>query len=333
MRSVLVMLALLLPAVAPAQSGDKAAANALFDEGRQLVRAKRFAEACAKFEASLAILPQLGVRLNLADCLERTGRLASAYAEFREAASMAARAGDDREDFARQRMAKLDARRPRLVVKLAPGADLPGLVVARDGSPVPPAAFGTEVPVDPGEHTVEAAAPDRVPHVARVEALEGALVSVEIPVLAPVEKPAPPPAPPPEPAPVAAAPPPPPVIRDEVRLRPVDLDPGRGRRRLGLVVGAGGAAATAAGLVFGYLAMSTVNGAKDRGDCNDDLACNAAGVDEVNRARTWGNLSTITVGVGLAALAGGAVLYLTAPEGPRVEVSLSGSGLVVAGSF
>jgi hypothetical protein len=79
--------------------------------------------------------------------------------------------------------------------------------------------------------------------------------------------------------------------------------------------------------------MSTVNGAKDRGDCNDDLACNAAGVDEVERARTWGNLSTITVGVGLAALAGGAVLYLTAPKRPRVEVSFTGTSLLVAGRF
>src|SRR6185369_7977058 len=102
-RYALVAILWLCPALAAAQnaSDTKAKANELFADGQHLIAAGDFDGACSKFEASLQLLDRLGVRLNLADCHERQGRTATAWAEFREAASQADKQGDDRAAYAR----------------------------------------------------------------------------------------------------------------------------------------------------------------------------------------------------------------------------------------
>src|SRR5262249_37857478 len=62
-----------------------AEANALWAEGRRLMAAGETVQACAKFETSLAIIPKLGTRLNLANCYEALGRIASAWSAFQVA--------------------------------------------------------------------------------------------------------------------------------------------------------------------------------------------------------------------------------------------------------
>src|SRR5262245_7592757 len=94
-----------------------AAAEALFQEGRRLAADGKIAEACAKFEASYHTVPALGVRLNLARCWRQLGRTASAWAEYRGAAEMAARAHDPRENEARQRAEELAPLVAHLTVK------------------------------------------------------------------------------------------------------------------------------------------------------------------------------------------------------------------------
>ena len=80
-----------VPATAWAQSAaDKAVADTLFNEGKKLL-GKNDSLACEKFEASLAKATQLGTQLALASCYERVGRTASAWGEFRAAASAAAK--------------------------------------------------------------------------------------------------------------------------------------------------------------------------------------------------------------------------------------------------
>src|SRR5262249_27295421 len=140
---------------------DKASANVLFDEGKRLIHEGRPAEACPKFEAALRLAQTLGTKLNLADCYRRVGRTASAWVGFRGAASMAMLARDEREGFARERVAELERSLARLTIRLSPGADVAGLAIRRDGSPVDAALLGAGVPVDPGAHVVEAAAPGR----------------------------------------------------------------------------------------------------------------------------------------------------------------------------
>jgi hypothetical protein len=109
--------------------------------------------ACPTFEASLKILDRLGVRLNLADCHERQGLTASAWAEFREAASWADKHSDARAAYARQRANALTSRLVKLQVSVPPTNQLPGLAVRRDGVAVPREAFGSPFPVNPGSYT------------------------------------------------------------------------------------------------------------------------------------------------------------------------------------
>ncbi|MFM2417004.1 MAG: hypothetical protein RL385_1727, partial [Pseudomonadota bacterium] len=74
---------------AETNAADKAAAEALFDRGLQLLRDGKVSEACSALEESESIEPGIGTMLYLADCYERLGRTASAWALFREAASRA----------------------------------------------------------------------------------------------------------------------------------------------------------------------------------------------------------------------------------------------------
>src|SRR5262245_23511913 len=86
--------ALLAPGLARADvSADKAAAEALFNHAKQLVKEGKLSEACPKFEESLRLDPGIGTLLYLADCQEKAGKTASAWARFLEAAAAAKAAG------------------------------------------------------------------------------------------------------------------------------------------------------------------------------------------------------------------------------------------------
>ena len=94
--SVLVwMLSIAIPLSALAQPSDnKALAEQLFNQGRELAKANNWTAACPKFEASLRYDAALGTKLNLATCYEHVGKLASAWGLYRDAAELAARAND-----------------------------------------------------------------------------------------------------------------------------------------------------------------------------------------------------------------------------------------------
>jgi Tfp pilus assembly protein PilF len=104
-RSALVMPVVLMlasPSAFAQSAGDKATAEALFGDGRRLMAQGNYRDACPKFEASVKLDPGVGAILNLADCYEKNGQTASAWAEFREASAAARAAGSkDREDLAR----------------------------------------------------------------------------------------------------------------------------------------------------------------------------------------------------------------------------------------
>ena len=150
----------LLPAVLSAAEPDQATARALFAEGRRLKASGDYAQACPKFEDSYRLNPGIGTNFNLADCLEHVGRTASAWARFRDVATATKAAGQlDRERVARARAAVLEPNLSRLTLDVQ--YRVPGEIVYRDGIVVAEFSWGIPLPVDPGEHVLEAVAPRR----------------------------------------------------------------------------------------------------------------------------------------------------------------------------
>lgn len=308
-----------LVAAQPSEAVQRA--DALFREGRALLDAGDAAAACPKFEESQRLDPGLGTLLNLANCYERTGRLASSLAAFRSAEEGARAAGDrTREQEAATRARALESKVSRVTITLAPGDRPAGFAVRRGGATVAPLDFGRAVPIDPGPVVIEASAPGHTSYerelaIARSRTVE----QVEIPLLSP-----------------AAAVEPDPARPDERPARPDrrTIDDGAGRRRLGFIVGGVGVAALAAGVGIGLKANADYPH-----DCADAKphTCSPEQVTAANDARALGNIGTIVGGVGVAAIATGAVLYLTAPRARTVEVAPSigggGASVVVRGRF
>lgn len=290
------------PRASAQRTSDKAIADALFSEGKKLIAAGDIAAACAKFEASLARVTQLGTQLALASCYEKAGKTASAWAEFRAAASAASRARDaQRQRFAEDRAAALEAQLAKLVIKLEPGYRVDGLVVKRDGVEIAAAELGTPVPVDPGDHTVEAASAGWNPWHTTVTVESGpGTVQVVVPVLgkAPVKLEEETPVPAPVVSPVGP------------RAGAIDR-PSSSRRTLAYGLGGGGAALIATSLIVGAMASSSWDDA--RAHCRDNL-CDRTGVDLASSAQTKGNAATALFVIGSAALATGIVLYVTSPS-------------------
>ncbi|MEO8903171.1 MAG: hypothetical protein ABI488_13700 [Polyangiaceae bacterium] len=140
-----------------AQGKDTATAQALFEQGRGLLRAGKAAEACPKLAESERIEPATGTLLALAMCHEAEGKLASAWAEF---VSVEARARtenrSDREQAAHQRAQALRPRLSTLELRVpSEVASLTDLEVRRDGAVLGRGAWNVAVPVDGAEHVVE----------------------------------------------------------------------------------------------------------------------------------------------------------------------------------
>ena len=146
------------------QSAEKAAAaQVLFDEGLRLMNAGQPASACPKFAASQKLDPGMGTKFRLAECYEKVGKTASAWALFIGIADEARSAKrPDREKLARQRADDLVPKLARMTVLIAPdAAKLAGLEVRRDGTVLEKAVWDVPMPIDPGEHVLTATAPGK----------------------------------------------------------------------------------------------------------------------------------------------------------------------------
>jgi hypothetical protein len=177
-------LATSLPALA---QSNQALAETLFQDGRRLMNAGNYAEACPKLQESQRLDPGTGTLLNWGLCLKELGKPASAWVVFNQAAASArAENRADRVQLAEAEIKKLEAAMPRLSVVVPPEADGPGLTVTVDAQTLAPAARGVASPVDPGQHLVVASAPERKTWTSSVDVKPGAQTyTVVVPVLEP----------------------------------------------------------------------------------------------------------------------------------------------------
>jgi Tfp pilus assembly protein PilF len=180
---VLVLLPCAVSAQPANRSEDQAAARALFEQARTLVKAGDYAAACPKFEAASRLYVSPGTLLNLGDCHEQLGQTASAWTRFGEAASVATRMGrDETAEEARRRQRAVE---PRLMhVSIRVSTPVEGLAVERDGIAIAEAAWGSSLPVDAGKHRLTASAPKHEPWSTSFElSRAGETVMVDVPAL------------------------------------------------------------------------------------------------------------------------------------------------------
>ena len=173
-----------VPVLAEPSAQDRAMAQSLFDQGRALMDAQRYDQACPKFVESHRLDPGGGTLLNLARCYELAGRTASAWSTYEEALAMARRDGRaDRERHCRKKLATLEPRIAKVTISVPAAARIDGLQVRLGERSLREAAWLTPLALDPGEYEVLATAPDRRPWSDTLVMAPGDRETVEIPVL------------------------------------------------------------------------------------------------------------------------------------------------------
>jgi hypothetical protein len=298
----------------PAQADDSAVIEQFFSDGRQLMAAGRFAEACPKFLASYDLQHRVGTLLALANCYEQNRQIASAWARFVEARTLATRNNQaERAEYATQHAAMLESRRSMLTIVADPGVE--GLVVRRDGTVVAPAVYGEAVPIDGGTHRIDVSARGKTPVSASIAiGPEGEQKTYTVPHLvdAPVVA-------------AAAAPVAPPPNGRHVSPRVV----------AGIAVAGTGVVLAGVGAYFGAAALVSKNdSAPYCGSDGQKDDCFGAGVGFRSTAVSEATASSVLLGVGAAMAIGGVVLWWTAPAWQsKATVGFDGRTLRLGGVF
>jgi hypothetical protein len=284
---------------AHAEGQESAAAEVLFQDARKLLDQKDYVQACPKFAESFRLDPGTGTLLNLARCHALQGKTASAWAEFTEVVARAKREGQtDRAELAKHEAAVLGPQLSTLTIAVAPGVDrLPGFEVRRDDILVTGAVWGTPVPVDPGEHVVEARVPGKTPFRQVVPLQSNAdKKTVTVPAFSESNTPS------------AAT-----TTPSPTRERAAS-DAGSPRQKtVALIVGSAGVAGVALGGVFALNALSKKKSAQPYCDADGYCDQGSPGKQSLEDARTAGNMATVAFIAGGALLAGGATLFMLAP--------------------
>lgn len=305
---------------------QKATAETLFQRGVELSESGRIADACTQFDASLQIDPALGTLFRLADCYDRVGRTASAWALFSEAQARA-KASEQvaRERIAAERVANLELRLSKLSLSVGDDASLPGLELHLNDVVVPSASWGLELPVDPGPQRLRLSAPGRREWVGTVTVGKGPSARhFTLPTLAIA-----PAAPPRAAAPLAPPPP-----------RPEAADAAFYPTWLGYTLAGLGLAGAGVASFMGYRAYDLNQQSLDQCSSANANACTERGDALRDDARRAGVTSTVLAIAGGALVAGGITIVLLAPKQESraslalsTQVSAQGALAGVAGAF
>jgi len=312
---------------AQGHAADKAAAEALFDRGLALMREGKIQEACERLEQSQAIERGIGTMLYLAECYEKTGKTASAWALFREAASWAQAAGQpDRAEAGKRRAERLEKGLSRLTIQVAAASRVAGLELKDNGAPVHPSVWAVSVPVDPGIHHIEAKAPGYRAWAGDVKVDDNAgSAEIGVPALERL----------PESEIAAAAESAKPSAALGPAATPVDQ---KGLTKLqiaSIAVGGTGVVALALGTGFGVSALKKNDDALK--DCRGNTCDTAEGAELSKEALTAARASNALLAVGGVLVVGGLLTFFLAPKERRVALAPSidraSAGLHVGGVF
>jgi len=323
----LVVIAILAAASSPA-SADKA--DKLFKKGKKLLAEKKYADACEAFTQVDKIDPGIGAKLNVARCFEEWGKLAIAYRWYTDAEKMAVASKDDRAAKIKELAEELDGNVPRVTIKVPDGADPDVLAtLTMDGKPVALDTLGIEQRVDPGPHRIEFVVDGETKtKMAPVERGGSSEVSLDIPKGTGKPKP---------------------KKRPDVANKPgeppepeVPSPPGRTQRIVGVTLAVAGGVTVGVAAALTLSARGTYNDALEANCMGSTSMCDPTGLRITGDARDRANKMTIVSIIGGAAIIGGVVLYLVAPNVSSSSehalyltptIDESGGGIVFGGRY
>lgn len=299
-----------------AHAQNKAAADVLFQAAREAMARNDYDEACLKFEESNRADPAVGTVLNLGNCEEQRGNLASSWERYTEAMGMMD-PSDRRYAFAKSKAENLEPQVPRLVVDLAEGSP-DGTEVQLNGQAYP-GKIGASVRVNPGAYTLTVSAPgfEAGSYSVQLDAGETQRLTVAPGEELPKSE-------------APTAPPPPPLV---VRIADTSS-----RDTLQWVTGVASLVGLAAGGTLGVLTYQSWGEFADKCDTSTSPArCNQEGKSAGDTGRIFGYTA---IGAGaLGLVSGGLFLYFTFSE-PNETISKVGfspiagaPGLSVQGRF
>ena len=327
-----------------ARAEDPAAAEVLFQEGRRLLTEGQVSAACEKLKDSFALDPMSGTLLNLAACYEKQGRTATAWARFRNAASLAKSQGKrEQAEEANRRIKALEADLSYLTITVP--EPVAGLEVRRDDLEVSPATYGVQVPVDPGPLQVVASAPGyksfklsvemgakrdkraiAIPKLEKGEETTPTEPAAESATASEPEEPKEhPPKPEKKPKAIVA------TTKTAPELVPMQqpeiISDGPGKAPW--VIGALGIAAGATGGLFGYFATQANDDAKRL--CPSRQGCSPSAMDAAKRRDQDAMVANIGVGLGIVGVGTAAVWLLVGGPKNRDDSSSLQIQPIVAG--
>lgn len=291
------------PLSASAQA-NIAAAKTLFDQGLSEMEAGQYASGCPKLSESLRLDRRPGTLFTTAECAALWGRIATAvtrYEEFLRWYKQMTPADQekqaDRAKIAEAKRAELAPWVPKLTIQLAPDAPS-GTVVRHNGEVLGEGAFNTPLPVDPGEQTLSTQAPGGELTEQKIELNKGESKLVELKV---------------KPAPVGG----------------VASPSGTSSRRTAAYIsmGLGGASIVAGGILGGLVLGKKKDldahcgpavGQSDTKTCDDIGIAAAQSIDG-----PMGIAAPLLVGLGVAGLATGVILFVTEPKAETPSATTS----------
>ncbi len=295
-----------------ASAAETAAARSLAVDGLKLAQANNCVEAVPKLERAEKLYHSAVVASRLGECYVSVGRLVEGTEILRKVLRepQPADATPALTKALERAQRVLDTAKPRiagLTVKIAAVQDMR---VKIDGNVVPSALVDTEVPTDPGEHSIEVTAPGFLKAATRISVAESEKKSVTLtlsrdPNAAVAPAPAEAAATSGGSAPTTSAGDPAPAAPANPSSAPKQ-EPNRTAAYVSLGIGT---AAVATGAVLGVLTLKRYNDI--HGHCPDDV-CTADQQAAVDSAKRLGNFSTVAFGVGAAGLVLGTVLVFTA---------------------
>lgn len=297
--ALVLLCAQLTPGLAQAAPNEAElnAARKMFEDAQAHEAQGRWIEALDLLKRILTVKETAGIRFHMAVCEEHLSQLLAAEADYRRASELADKiTGAEGATIVRQSSEALAKLKPRVPLLSFRSTDVPGLVVEVEGKPLSGSQLERPLPLDPGEVTVRASAPGRVPLTRRVPLVEGDNKTLDL-VLSLDSSVAPAPASAPASSSVLVATDPPPVPR----------------RWLPFAVGGATLLAATASVGF-FLQHRRLSADTDQKCADSNYICDRAGRnDKLDDYQLYGLLSggAAVAGIGLTTY-----LFLTLPSQP-----------------